>query len=388
LAIDVDLAGCAGDMLISGIIGLFESQESILSDISDVYSGILGSTVNLTIAEKKYNDMRGLHLTIDKVVQLSYDQILELLPKFGSSLKMSLEFQSFCEETFKLILESERKVHGVEEVHLHELGTSDTIIDIVTTFYLIERLNISSILLSPVATGTGTIDTSHGILNVPTPVTQSIFETSNLVTCTGPLNGEATTPTGAAILSIIKNNFQIPRNVVWEQTSLGFGTRKWDDRGNFLRVRLGTKAKTYSKISVLETNLDDVTPEILGHAISQLMADGALDVSYYPITMKKNRPSYALKVICLLEDETRIADQVMRLTGTLGIRINTVDRHIGTRKIKTVKVKIKNQEFQLNIKIGKYRSKVEFDDIIRIANQLHLAPQEVQLIIERMIENE
>lgn len=388
LAIDVDLAGCAGDMLIAGLLGLVDSHNSFLSKLSNAFSKIFDVAINLNIENKHHDDIQGLYLGIDKEIQLDYKQILELISQCCDILGMSSNFKVFCIDTFQLLLEAERDVHGVEEVHLHELGTSDTLIDIVSSFYLIEYLNISSLQISTVATGSGTIKTSHGILIVPPPVTQKIFELSKLETCLGPETGEATTPTGAAILAILQKQFDKPNAVVWEQNSYGFGTRTWADRGNYLRVRLGTSSKTHSQISVLETNVDDVNAEILGHTIGQLMSDGALDVSYYPIMMKKNRPAYAIKVICRSEDETRIADKIMRLTGTLGIRINSVDRHIGSRKSKIITLLIHNREFKLKIKIGKYRSKFEFDDIVHIAKELELSPQEVQKIVERMVDNE
>ncbi|MFV2015002.1 MAG: LarC family nickel insertion protein, partial [Candidatus Heimdallarchaeota archaeon] len=311
-----------------------------------------------------------------------------LIPMCCDRLDMSETYRNYCIDTFRMLLKAERIIHGKEKVHLHELGTSDTLIDIVSSLYLIEILDISAFQISSIATGSGTITTSHGLLSVPTPVTQKLLEMSKLETCIGPKNGEATTPTGMVLLAILKNKFQEAKYVIWDKTSMGFGTRTWGDRGNYLRIRMGVSTKTHSRISVLETNVDDVNAEILGHAIGQLMADGAFDVSYYPIVMKKNRPAYAIKVICKEEDEIRLADQIMRLTGTLGIRINTVDRHIGSRKTHRIKINIQDQEFQIRIKVGKYRTKLEFDDLVHIANKLELSPQQVQKIVEGMIDYE
>ncbi|MCE7736033.1 MAG: nickel pincer cofactor biosynthesis protein LarC [Candidatus Heimdallarchaeota archaeon] len=385
LAIDVNLAGCAGDMLISGLLGQIDSPSSYLSKLSGIFTAVLGAPLTITVSEKDYNDIKGLHLRIENEIQLDYNRILELIPLCCHNLGMSESYKALCIKTFQLLLQAERDVHGKEEIHLHELGTSDTLVDIVVSLYLIEKLEISAIQISSVATGTGTINTSHGKLIIPTPVTQKLFEVSGLETCVGPKNGEATTPTGAVILSILKAEFQKPKHVIWQKNSIGFGTRSWSDRGNYLRVRLGYRVKTHSQISVLETNVDDVNAEILGHAIGQLMGDGALDVSYYPIIMKKNRPAYAIKVICKKEDEMRIADQIMRLTGTLGIRINSVDRHIGSREYKKINVTIQDREFSVKLKIGKYRTKIEFDDIVHIATELDLSPLDVQKIIEGMI---
>jgi uncharacterized protein (TIGR00299 family) protein len=385
LAIDVSLAGCAGDMLFAGLLGQFESRSEILSLLSKTYSESLDTSIEIKVNQQNYGDINGFSLEISSEKQLDYQKILDLIPLCCDKLNIDEKFKKISLKIFNKLLDSERMVHGIEEVHLHELGTSDTLIDIISVMYLLHLLNPISIYISPVATGSGTINTSHGVLTVPPPVTQKLIETSKIQTCVGPAEGEATTPTGAAILISLVENFQMPSNVTWDKSSYGFGLKIWKDRGNYLRIRSGNVISEHSTVSVLESNIDDVSSEVLGHTMDQLLEEGALDVTYNPIMMKKNRPAYAITVICQTSDEQRIADLIMKLTGTLGVRINTIDRHVGSRKTITNNIEIQGQTFQFRLKVGKYRTKIEFDDIVHIASKLNLTPLEVQKLIEGKI---
>ncbi|OLS28732.1 MAG: hypothetical protein HeimC2_04620 [Candidatus Heimdallarchaeota archaeon LC_2] len=389
LAIDVSLAGCAGDMLIAATIGLFNNPDEILSDISSVYSDILNQTINLTLQSKNYQDFQGYQLNIDNEYDLGYEKIKSYILTLCDKLQISSEIKKATIYAFELILESEILVHNKKEVHLHELGTSDTLIDIITFFYLIHKLNLDYIQISPIALGEGTVSTSHGILPIPTPVTSKLIEKSKLVTCIGPSPGEAATPTGISILASLKLHFQNSHQVIWNDSALGFGRKTWDDRGNFLRIRIGTTVNEHSSISVLESNVDDVSSEILGYTLEKLLKEGALDVHYFPIMMKKSRPAFTIKVICKSNDEERIANLIMKLTGTLGVRINSIDRHLGSREFITQTVKIDDKEFTITIKKGKYRSKIEFEDIRKISEDLSLSPIVVEsLLNKQLLENE
>lgn len=385
LAIDASLAGCAGDMLIAGIIGLFDKPHEILEMLSEMYSDILKHPIKLSIQPKNYIDFNGYTLNIDNEFNLGEKKIISYIEILTDKLNFSSQSKKASLYAFNLILESEKFVHNTEDVHLHELGTSDTLVDIVTFFYLIDKLTIHTIQISPIALGTGTVLTAHGILPVPAPVTNKMLEISNLATCIGPLSGEAASPTGISILASLKIHYNNSNQAIWKDSALGFGKKEWEDRGNFLRIRLGKSVDEHSTISVLESNVDDVTSEILGYALEKLLENGALDVHYFPIIMKKSRPAFTIRVLCKNTDEDRIADLMMKLTGTLGIRINTIDRHIGSRKFTSKTVKIQNKEFHITIKEGKYRSKIEFEDIKKISEELNLSPIKVEAILNKEI---
>ncbi|MHA2404432.1 MAG: nickel pincer cofactor biosynthesis protein LarC, partial [Candidatus Kariarchaeaceae archaeon] len=340
LAIDASVAGIAGDMLFSSLIGLQEKPSIVLENIEKTISNASNLDFHLSLVDKVYQGFAGRSLEITGGGQaLTSDQLLDIVAKSARDLNLIEPYDKIARSTLDLIFEAERKVHSTTKIHLHELGTLDTVIDIIGCSFLLQQLQISGLLLSEVATGTGSSSTFHGILPVPAPATDYILQQGKIVTCPGP-QGEALSPTGAALLVSLTMYLPAVDHVTWERSSLGFGQREWKDRGNFVRTRLGIEAEESTKITIIETHIDDATGEILGNAMDELVNGGALDVSYYPIFMKKGRPAYCLRVLCNDDDTDTIAENIIQLTGSLGVRIMKVRRHIGSRSIENVSARL------------------------------------------------
>ena len=223
---------------------------------------------------------------------------------------------------FQRIAEAEGKIHGLppEKVHFHEVGAVDSIVDIVGACIALELLGKPRVLAAPVVEGTGWVDCAHGRFPVPAPATLAILGARGVgvTQCDEP--HELVTPTGAALLAEFVENFGPMRGLVAEKTGFGLGTRENKTRPNVLRAVLGKLSTLNSqpstsldwetdRIAVLETNLDDVSGEILGHFVETALTAGALDVFHTPVQMKKNRPGVLLTVLCAETD----ADQVQRV---------------------------------------------------------------------------
>ena len=252
---------------------------------------------------------------------------------------------------FRRIAVAEGKVHGLppEQVHFHEVGAVDSIVDIVAACVGLELLGKPRILASAVVDGTGTFRCAHGRMPLPAPATLEILAARGvgITQCDEP--HELVTPTGAALIAELAEGFGPLRNFVPQQVGYGVGTRDNHSRPNVLRALLGESSSAVTGgvahdwetdiVTVLETNLDDIHAEILGHFLEQTMAAGALDVFYTPAQMKKNRPAVVLTVLCRPEDADRFAERILRETSAFGVRCTEATRrklNRYTRKVDTV----------------------------------------------------
>ncbi|MEU0413238.1 nickel pincer cofactor biosynthesis protein LarC [Streptomyces griseorubiginosus] len=267
------------------------------------------------------------------------------------------------------VAEVEGRLHDAEPaaVHLHELGGHDTLVDIVGTAAALHALGVTEVVSSPLPLGRGRIDAAHGVLPCPAPATLALLAGA-AVTGTD-LPGETVTPTGAALLRASGARYGPPPPMTLGPTGYGAGTRRLPDRPNVTAVTLGEPARTGEEdVVVLETNLDDVTGEILGHTIARAMESGALDAWATPAVMKKGRPAQVLHVLTTPEHERALRDLVLAETGTLGIRRLTATRTTLPRRFETVDI----DGHPVRIKHGPHRAKPEHDDLVAAATQLGL----------------
>ena len=292
---------------------------------------------------------------------------------------------------FQRIAEAEGKIHGLppEKVHFHEVGAVDSIVDIVGACIALELLGQPHVLAAPVVEGTGWVDCAHGRFPVPAPATLAILGARGVgvTQCDEP--HELVTPTGAALLAEFVEIFGPMQNLVVEKTGFGLGTRDNQTRPNVLRAVLGkhstlnptarrSEAKAAQpstaldwetdRVAVLETNLDDVSGEILGHFVETALAAGALDVFYTPIQMKKNRPGVLLTVLCAETDADKFSEMVLRETSAFGVRRTMAER----RKLRREFTKIKTPFGEVTLKIGRLNGKVvqaapEFESCKKLA---------------------
>lgn len=237
-------------------------------------------------------------------------------------------------EIFDIMAKAEGKIHSVSEndVEFHEVGAVDSIVDVVSAAWCMTALAPARVVCSPLTVGGGTVLTQHGVLPVPAPATAEILRAKGVPFTAGNIQTELVTPTGAAIVAALADAFgSLPAMTA---ASVGYGRgKKRIGQANLLRVFLGETADAPADtVGVLETCVDDTTGEALGYCMEKLFAAGALDAYFTPVFMKKNRPAYALTVLCREADIARMADLVFRHTGAIGLRSRVSERIVMQRE--------------------------------------------------------
>jgi uncharacterized protein (TIGR00299 family) protein len=329
--------------------------------------------------------------------QRNFSKIKQLIARS----KLSAWVRNKSVAVFQRIAVAEGKIHGLppNEVHFHEVGAVDSIVDIVGAAICLELLGKPRVLASPVVEGTGWIRCAHGQFPVPAPATLAILGARGigLTQCDEPQ--ELVTPTGAALLAEFVETFGAMDNLVAERIGFGLGTRDNQTRPNVLRAVLGSaSANPKSKISmsssnrhhasnldweadriaVLETNLDDCTGELLGAFLESALAAGALDVFYTPIQMKKNRPGSLLTVLCLEADADKFCEMMLRETTAFGVRKTIAER----RKVRREFTEVKTAFGEVTVKIGRLSGRVvqvapEFEAARRLAAKLKVPVKQI-----------
>ncbi len=318
--------------------------------------------------------------------QRNFSEIKQLI----SRSKLSAWVKKKSIAVFARIAEAEGKIHGLppSEVHFHEVGAVDSIVDIVGAAIALELLGKPRVIASPVTEGTGWIRCAHGRFPVPAPATLAILGARGIgiTQCEEP--HELVTPTGAALLAEFVESFGAMENLVAEKIGFGLGTRENKTRPNVLRAVLGSQGKAGSKrrpstvnhqpstgldwetdrVAVLETNLDDCSGEILGAFMEAALAAGALDVFHTPIQMKKNRPGVLLTVLCAEADAGKFSELVLRETTAFGVRQTIAER----RKLRREFTEVNTTFGKVTVKIGRLGGKVvqaapEFESAKKLA---------------------
>ena len=279
---------------------------------------------------------------------------------------------------------AEAKVHGadVESLTLHELGSLDTIVDIVGAVCGLRLLGVEELYSSPLPLGSGSVQTEHGLLPLPAPATLALLSSVHAPVSDATWQGETVTPTGAAIVAELAI-FQRPAMTV-DSTGYGAGGRDPHDHPNVLRLWLGERLPAEHDVMLLiETNIDDMSPELLAYAQERLFAAGGADVWFTPIQMKKNRPAVMLSLLCRQDQEEALTGILLRETTTLGVRVQEVRRHEALREV-----------FAFESTLGKAAVKVkrlpgartqvypEYEDCRRLAQERGLPLAEVYRIVE------
>jgi len=282
---------------------------------------------------------------------------------------------------FQRIAVAEGKIHGVpaDEVHFHEVGAVDSIVDIVGAAIALELLGKPRVLASPVIEGTGWIDCAHGRFPVPAPATLAILGERGIgvTQCDEP--HELVTPTGAALLAEFVEHFGPMENLVAEKIGFGLGTRENKSRPNVLRAVLGVASALQpassrdwetDRVAVIETNLDDCTGELLGHFMESALAAGALDVFYTPVQMKKNRPGIHLTVLCAEAEADKFHELILRETTAFGARQTVAERRKLRREIAQVSTPFGSVEMKTGRLDGKViQNALEYESAKKIAAQ-------------------
>ena len=325
--------------------------------------------------------IKGTKVTVRQLAEEHSHRHLSDIAKIISCSTLSDTVKKLTMEIFMKIATAEAAVHGipVEEVHFHEVGAIDSIIDITGAAICFEALNIDAVYVSEVELGSGFVKCDHGKLPVPAPATAEIIK--GIPARTGGVDFEATTPTGAAILSALGTEFGTGKPVITEKTGYGIGHKEHPDVPNLLRVTLGktvTASGSGHKAVLIESNIDDMNPEFYDHISERLFKAGASDVYYSQVIMKKGRPGIILSVICESGSEDLIREIIFTESTTLGIRTFDFRKDTLAREFS----KLKTIYGEVTIKRSFYKgrevsAKPEYDECRRIALENAIPVKEV-----------
>jgi uncharacterized protein (TIGR00299 family) protein len=329
-------------------------------------------------------------------VHRSYPEVVALV----ESMALPEPVESTALDTFELLGRAEASVHGtdLDETHFHEVGADDAIADVVGAALLLADLDPERVVTTPVAAGGGTVEMSHGTYPVPAPATTEIATRSGFRMTGGPIDRELLTPTGAAILGAVADGVDAVPDLAVETAGYGAGDADFDRHPNVLRALVGDGGQAeggnaegsgdgrlvHDDVAVLETNLDDAAPEVLGGLQETLKRTGARDVTVVPTTMKKSRPGHLVKVICKPADAEAVAERLARETGTLGVRQSGAShRWIAERDFETATLRVGGVDHEVAVKVASttdgdvYDVSAEYDDAAAVAEAAGLPIREV-----------
>jgi len=291
---------------------------------------------------------------------------LSHIEKLIGAAKLAERAKQNAIAVFRRLGAAEAEVHNVpiEKVHFHEVGAADSIADIVGTCVALDQLGVSDIVCSPVNVGSGTVQTEHGLLPVPAPATAKLLAGAPVYS-RGPAM-ELATPTGAAVAVTLSSSFGVLPPMRISRTGHGAGSREIPGQANVLRIILGepTGAAEALAVSVIEANIDDLSPQVLAYAAERLLDAGALDVTATPLLMKKGRPGSLLRVIAKPEDREALSRIVFAETSTLGLRIYTAERRVQARAVEEVETPFGKVRVKVSAE-GDYAP--EYDDCRQLA---------------------
>lgn len=388
-------AGISGDMNLGALIDLgvpFEYLRAELNKLkvkgytleclSSVKMGISGTRVNVILEQH--------HSRQDKHTHHEHRNLKDI-SKIISSSPLSDYVKTKSMEVFRYIAEAEAKIHSkpLAEIHFHEVGAIDSIIDIVGSAICIEYLNPDKIIGSTIELGNGFVDCAHGRFPVPAPATAEILK--GIPVKKGTVDKEATTPTGAAILKVFVDEFSDRISFLIKKIAYGIGHHDLTIP-NVLRVYEGemhvpSQLKTDRTEAILiECNIDDMNPEHYEYIMEKLFDAGAQDVFIVPVIMKKSRPAIQLKVLCSQQDQTSIEEILLYETTSLGVRYTTVTKSMLQRTMHTIETKygpVRIKEAMLQGKIIKY--KAEYEDCVLAAKKADVSLQEVYRVVNQIM---
>ena len=305
---------------------------------------------------------------------------------------MTREAKAIAKRIFGILAQAEAKAHGVplEEVHFHEVGAVDSIVDIISVAVCLDNLGITECIVPVLYEGCGTIRCQHGILPVPVPAVANIASEHNLDLCITESKGEFVTPTGAAIVAAIRTAKELPEKFSLRKIGIGAGKREYD-RPGILRAMLIEGQASYGRDCIwkLETNMDDCTGEALGYVMDRLFEAGARDVSYTPVYMKKNRPAYQLNVICTEENVKQMEQIIFEETTTIGIRRQQMERSVLARSMETVRTCLGGAQVKVCALGSQIRKYPEYQSVVRLCKEHDRSFQEVyQMVLSECMKEE
>ena len=379
-------SGIAGDMNLGALIDVGVPEEHLRSELTRLN---LEGEYQLSISRGTKQGISGTNATVSCRPSNAHRHFPDIRKMIESS-DLSDSVAGRAVRIFEDLAEAEGRVHNIsrDQVHFHEVGAVDAIVDIVGASICLEYLSPDTVACGPVELGSGMVKCEHGLMPVPAPATAELL--LNRPTTRGRVDGEATTPTGAAILSATVDTFEIPNNLRVKEVGYGLGQKDFDVP-NVLRVSLAEvdSKLVYESNVEIECNIDDMTPEAIGPLFEQLLEEGALDVFVTPILMKKSRPAHRLTILTREDRARLLIDSVLSATTTLGVRTHSVTKHMVPREYRNIQTRYGPVRVKIAMLSGSdSRWKVEHEDLARLAREEGLQYLKVKQQVEEDVRTE
>ena len=357
-------AGVSGNMVLGGLIALGVDRDALFDGLRTLSP----VEIDLHVETVDRSGISATHVSVSVPDEKDHRHLSDI-EKIIDAAAISETARERSKAIFRRLAEAEAKVHGIDvgRVHFHEVGAMDAVIDIVGACIGFEMLGIERFVCSRIHVGSGFVDMAHGKFPVPPPAVAELLE--GIPFYSTEIEGELATPTGVAIISALCDTYEPAVEITAERTAYGAGSREYKDFPNVLRLIVGETEDVRARsgidnLTLLETNIDDLSPQILGYVMDRAFEIGALDCWFTPIQMKKNRPAVMLSVLCEPEARSRITDLIYQETSTLGIRVREVERECLEREV----ISVETAFGSVDVKLARLRGRVvnvmpEYDQV-------------------------
>jgi hypothetical protein len=401
IIIDCQLAGISGDMMLGTLLDLGADRDKVTSAIKSLENTEYGyKNVQVDIKQVMRRGFRATKVDVTAEGKSRKDgkQLILIVEKASEQLGLSEKAKHYASSVIRTLVDAEAKLHGqhLTDAHLHEVGLVDTAAEIIGSTVAMEDLGFfnAKIVATPVSVGGGLFEFSHGTVQSPSPAALAIFQSKKFPIKGGPVASELATPTGASIIVNLAqgvNSFYPAMAPL--KVGYGAGGKDFPEIANVLRIVIGERLDyglVKDEMAVLETNVDDVSGEVVGHAVDRLLIEGAKDVSIIPMFTKKNRPGQIIKVVADQKDTQRLSRLLIEETGTLGVRVYYYERHILNRELCSVDVFVDGAKELVKVKIAKdadgniIRIKPEYEDLKRLSEKTKKPLRELlEIVVSR-----
>lgn len=360
-------AGVSGNMILGGLVSLGVDALELERELRTVAP----AGFDLRIEKVDRSGIAATHVTVE-VPDEKHHRHLSDIERIIDASRVSDTVKKRSKAIFARLAAAEAKVHGIDikRVHFHEVGAMDAIVDIVGSCIGFEMLGIERFVCSKIHAGSGFVEMAHGKFPVPPPAVTELL--AHIPFYSTEISGELATPTGVAIVTTVCERHVADVELSVERVGYGAGTRTYDNFPNALRLMVGesrsTRPGNVDQLVLLETNIDDLSPQVMGFVMDRAFELGALDCWFTPIQMKKNRPAVMLSVLCARSSRSALTEMIYRETSTLGIRVREVERECLDREI----VRVQTEFGAVDVKIGRLQGAVvnampEYEQVKQLA---------------------
>jgi len=360
-------SGASGDMILGALVSAGLPIETLRAELEKL--PLSGFAVNSEIVMKK--GISGTHVIVEAEDSSTHRHLPKIIEIINSS-SLSQTVKQTAIDIFENLARAEAKIHNttVEKIHFHEVGAIDAIIDIVGAAIGLHELGIEKVLVSKIHVGRGFVECQHGRMPLPAPATLELLQ--GIPVYSEGIESELITPTGAAILKTVSSSFGPPPEMILESSGFGAGTRDLPIP-NLLRLWIGQSSNDSTgkdEIILIETNVDNMNPELLAHATESLWGEGVLDIYLTPILMKKNRPATKLSLLIQPDSLNAVTSRLFAEVSTMGIRYQRMSRTILDREV----ISVKTEYGQIDVKVGRYSGEIrtvnpEYESCKRVAEK-------------------